>query len=149
MQVDRSTTFFTRVTMTRQVKNSIMRILDENGIQLHSLEAMKNNAIEYFTTLLDCQPCRHPIPELNLKFLGTIAREISAYLRHFLCMDVIEFVLFNIARKKALGPDGITVETLYHHWGHKMEDFLVQFYIFSPKRHMITPLIIHNDDPKD
>lgn len=99
---------------------------------------MKSRAIEHFTFLYICTSRHHPMPKLNLYYLGSIKNEDNTRLWHFQPMEEFERTLFTMARDKALSPHGVTVGIIIHHWNSIKEDFWQAILYFFQRRRMLT-----------
>lgn len=137
---DQGSKFFAQAIKARHARNSILGTLDMNGIQTNTLAAIKERAVNYFSTLYMAPNRSRPISNLNIIIEDRSSMAENAILRAVPSIDEIWNVIKSLPKAKAPGIDGLTVEFLLHHWGIMKDDFLVAILHFFNSKHMLRSL---------
>lgn len=112
---DRNSRFFHRVTQSRNVRNTIRKIVTPDGTILTFLQDIKRDASAHFEAFLNGSPKRAPcathevISELVDHHCSS---EDTRKLMQPIQDDEIKEVLFSMPCNKASGPDGFPMEFL-------------------------------------
>lgn len=135
-QGDQGTTFFARETKGLHIKNSLMRIVNQNGKQMTSMHEMKQRIVEYLKRLYSYEQ-----RNLNLDFSDAISNEMATWLRRYPTIEEIKEVLHGMSKGKLSRLDDMTIEILVYHWNTIKEDMLEAIlHFFRNQIRMLCPL---------
>lgn len=98
--------------------------MDTSGMQTTSLQVMKDRVVDFYKKLYHYEPHSAPMFDLNISFDDAITTEIGAWLRCYPTLEEARKVLHWMSKDKALGPDGMKMEVMVHHWECVKNDLL-------------------------
>lgn len=128
---DRSTSFFHKSLLHRQVRNRIHKLQDDTCNFIHDPQEIGRMASTYFQNLL-CSPQSPVTEDLSAIFPNTITEVSSAATLISISDDDIKAALFSISDAKALGPDGYNSLFFKKSWDVIKHDFIAAIkYFFS------------------
>lgn len=119
-----------------------MKLIDEDGAQVTTLEQMKDRVVRHFLELFECSPYIPPL--IDVAFDVQVSIELNAWIRSYPIEEEVKASLFSMLRGKVSGPDGIPVDILRLHWELVKHDLLkLRYFSFANGMSLnllITPL---------
>lgn len=144
---DRNSRFFHKVTQSRNVRNSIRKIVTMDGRILTSPSEIKQEAAAHFQSFLN--ELNPPSPEVPVNLSELIdyrcSSEDAASLMKTVEAAEITEVIFSMPSNKALGPDGFPVEFYKAAWSIIGKDFITavqSFFLFGFMPHSINATLL-------
>lgn len=133
---DKNNKYFHKSALVRAAANTMREIQCADGRVCTSQEEIKEEATNFFESLLTDQPeGLEGTSVLDLQalinFKSSIADQVK--LKREVTETEIQKVLFSMPRNKALGPDGFTIEFFQATWSILGKDFVVAIQSFFLK----------------
>ncbi|GAU45240.1 hypothetical protein TSUD_291240 [Trifolium subterraneum] len=120
---DMNTSFFHKSATARHKKKNVRKLVNEDGIEVHTQEELCEVAKQYFDTLFKPKNGEQE-PILNL-IQRRVTEEDNIYLAAPITKDEIQQALFQMHPNKSPGPDGFNPAFYQRFWEQCGDDIFV------------------------
>lgn len=130
---DLNTSFFHNSVKGKKIKNRVLMLLDEDGVEHFSEGAKGHIATEYFCDLfMSSNP--HDLDSLFVGFHGRVSEEMNGSLVRQVIDEEIKRAAFAVKGSSAPGEDGLTgvfYQKFWHIVGPKLSEEIHEFFRYS------------------
>lgn len=115
---DRNTKFFHHYIKKRQIRNRILSVMDASGFQITEPELVHQHFVRHYQDLLSPRLShgRPSVGDIREAIQFPLTSDQVSFLDRPVSDSEIRDTIFSLARGKAPGPDGFTVEFFKHNW---------------------------------